>query len=173
MEKSQAQIGPQNKKVLASMDIKSFYPSIDPKMAAKVCREMWEKSEVEVVNVNDDELAWYITKEVESEIIEKMKLQDLVDRKKKQNFKKKIKKANISKKVGSERIKENVKYDPKKNFDKPKRNPSPAERKSLIGLLLESLILVCMTNHVYLFKDKIRLQEKRGSNWFGSHRMGS
>ena len=43
-------------RVIASMDIEQFYPSIDPERAANVARIMWEKSSVEIENVDYDKL---------------------------------------------------------------------------------------------------------------------
>ena len=39
-------------KVVFSMDVKNFYPSIDPVKAASVARIMWEKSPLVIENVN-------------------------------------------------------------------------------------------------------------------------
>ena len=39
------------------MDVKSFYPSLNPEKAAEIARIMWEKSPIIVENVDYDELA--------------------------------------------------------------------------------------------------------------------
>ena len=48
-------------KVVLSMDIKKFYPSIVPEKAADIARIMFERSKVEVDNLNVDELALYLS----------------------------------------------------------------------------------------------------------------
>ena len=50
------------KKVVMSMDVKNFYPSLDPVKAAKVARIMWLKSTIDLKNVNIEKLAKYVGK---------------------------------------------------------------------------------------------------------------
>ena len=65
------------------MDIKSFYPSIDPKRGAKIARCMWNRSKLEVPNLNVDELIEYVSKFGQNESIENENLKDFLYLKKK------------------------------------------------------------------------------------------
>ena len=49
-------------KVIASMDINSFYPSLNADQVAKVAKIMWERSTVQLGNIDTSELAFYIAK---------------------------------------------------------------------------------------------------------------
>ena len=44
------------------MDIKNFYPSIDPVRGSEIARLMWEQSNVDFSEVNIDQLAFYLGK---------------------------------------------------------------------------------------------------------------
>ena len=151
---------PETQKIIGSMDIQSFYPSIDPVRAAEICRLMFIESKVEVLNVDHDELAFYVAKEVEIEKISDLEVCDVVYTRKKRKYVK-----NVVKKV---KIKVNKnksfkkKKDPKSAWVKPKRNPNVNEVKILLGLALESLILTCMQNHIYQFNGQYRIQKKGG-----------
>ena len=48
--------------IAASLDIKNFYPSIDAKRGAKIAKMMWNRSKIDVENLNISELVWYISK---------------------------------------------------------------------------------------------------------------
>ena len=50
-----------SRKMVASMDIDSFYPSINPVRVAEIARIMWERSDLEV-NINHEKLALYLGK---------------------------------------------------------------------------------------------------------------
>ena len=83
-------------KVAFSMDVKNFYPSIDPVKAASVARIMWEKSPLVIENVNYDMLARYLSKRMtRDEIIKEGISQVLYKRKmKKKAMKRKMKHTN-------------------------------------------------------------------------------
>ena len=97
------------KKVVGSMDIKSFYPSIKPEKVALVCRFMWNKSGVKVENVDHDKLSKYIGKEFSQEKIRWLGLHEVV-------YTKKQKKP-VSKKVSKKHAKVNL-----SNQKKEKKN---------------------------------------------------
>ena len=78
------------RKVIASMDIKSFYPSIDPKKGAKIAREMWEKSSVEIDDLNVDQLAFYIGKFGPKSLIDSENIGEYVYTKTKKKYEKKV-----------------------------------------------------------------------------------
>ena len=56
-----AQLSTSNK-VLLSMDISKFYPSIVPEKAAEIAQIMWLKSTLEIENVDAEELAFILEK---------------------------------------------------------------------------------------------------------------
>ena len=63
-------------KVVGSMDIKSFYPSIRPDKVALIARLMWNKSDCSVKNVDKEKLAMYVTKEIPREKLKWLNLED-------------------------------------------------------------------------------------------------
>ena len=50
----------------------------------------------------------------------------------------------------------------KSKYEAPKRKPTKAEERKLVGKSIELMIVTCMKNHVYRFDNKIRLQLKGG-----------
>jgi hypothetical protein len=50
----------------------------------------------------------------------------------------------------------------KEKFDPPLRKPTELEERKLVGKVVEMLIIAGMTNHVYRFKNKIRIQMNGG-----------
>ena len=52
------------RKMVASMDIDSFYPSINPVRVAEIARIMWDRSDLKV-NINFEKLALYLGKKYE------------------------------------------------------------------------------------------------------------
>ena len=71
------------------MDIKSFYPSLNPKRAAHIARIMWMKSNLDL-EIDSDLLAKYVGKFCEQEKILEEKLTDYVYTKKKKKTNKKV-----------------------------------------------------------------------------------
>ena len=77
------------KMVLASLDIKNFYPSIDSKRGAQIAKLMWNRSDIVIENVNADELVWYISKYGQRENIKADGLSEFfVHQKEKENWEK-------------------------------------------------------------------------------------
>ena len=134
-------------KVIGSMDIKSFYPSINPRKVAIIARIMWNKSNVKVKNIDIKKLCKYIGKEIEKEKIERLNLQEVVFTKKSI---KPVKKKN--KKIPEEEL-----------WQSPKRLPSQQEVKTMVGLIIENVVLLCMQNHLYQFHGDIHLQKNTGA----------
>ena len=151
---------PEKQKVIGSMDIKSFYPSIEPVRAAEICKVMFIESNIKVLDVNHDELAFYVAKEIEVEKIFESKVQDVVYTRKKKKYIKNVGKKMKMKVVRNKSIKSKI--DPKAAWAKPKRNPNENEVKILLGLALESLIVACMENHIYQFNGHYRIQKRGG-----------
>ena len=87
----------QGKRIYTSMDIKSFYPSIDPTRGAKIARCMWNRSKLEVPNLNVDELIEYVLQFGLIESIEDENLKDFLylKKKKKKSF---VKRKRVAKK---------------------------------------------------------------------------
>ena len=56
-----------SQRVIGSMDIKQFYPSIKPAKVALVARMMWNKSDISVRNVDVEKLQKYVSKEISKE----------------------------------------------------------------------------------------------------------
>ena len=154
-------------KTVGSMDIKSFYPSICPNRAAEISRSMFEKSDVEIENVNFDILAKYLGKFLTNEKIDKEDIRDLVYTKKpkeKKKIAKKIsKKANRSKSLVVRNIEKKKKVEiEEENWLRPKKLPNSTEAKRMLGIALELLIVTCMSNHMYKFNGERRLQDGEG-----------
>ena len=158
---SQSKSQPQEQKIVGSMDIKSFYQSIDPARAAEVCKLMWNKSKVEIKDVNVDELVFYVAKEIDFAKMKEANLEEVIYTKKKRKYVKNVKK---KKKIFEKKNKsmKKKKQDPKAAWHKPKRSPNKFEIKLLLGLALENLILTCMQNHIYQFNGICRQQAKGG-----------
>ena len=58
------------RKIIGSMDIDSFYPSLDSDQLVKVAKIMWERSTVELGNIDTSELAFYIAKYTPKHLLE-------------------------------------------------------------------------------------------------------
>ena len=84
-------------KALFSMDIKSFYPSIDVHKAAAIARLMWERSPLSIQGVDYDELAKYLGSNLSPIEILNENISHLV-------YKKKSKKKNKLKKEMKEKL---------------------------------------------------------------------
>ena len=134
-------------KVIGSMDIKSFYPSINPKKVALVARIMWNKSNIRVKNVDVKKLSMYVGEEIDKEKVERLNLEEVV-------YTKKLRKSVTKKR------KKNVKEN---DWIIPKRNPNEQEVKTMVGLIIENVILLCMENHLYQFNGDIRIQSGTGA----------
>ena len=73
------------KLILASMDIEKFYPNILAEGSAKVIREMWEESELEI-EVDSDKLSRYLGGILKKEEVTEEGFEDLVYTKEKSMF---------------------------------------------------------------------------------------
>ena len=144
--KVEVEENPHTKKVIGSMDVKSFYPSIKPEKVALIARHMWNRSNIKVRNIDIDKLTRYISKEIDRD---------------------KIKWLNLEESLWSKKLKENI--DKKKKnrsfedlWDKPAREPSDSEVKTMVGLIIENIVKLGMSNHLYQFANEIRLQQNKG-----------
>ena len=129
------------------MDIKSFYPSINPRKVALIARIMWNKSNVKVKNIDIKKLAKYIGKEIETEKIDRLNLQEVV----------------FTKKSRKPSVKKNKKISEEELLQSPKRLPLEHEVKTMVGLIIENVVLLCMQNHLYQFHGDIHLQKDTGA----------
>ena len=151
------------------MDIEKFYPTADPTRVAHIARIMLVQSDFAPVDINHEELAMYVAKNVDKKIIEEENLSEVVftknvvrktkKLKKKTKYEKRKPNKNNKKKNENKNIKKN-KSEVKIQWVTPLRKPSPQELKIMFGLALERLIKVCLTNHMYLFKNEARLQKE-------------
>ena len=64
------------------MDIKSFYPSVKPAKVAVLAKHMWNKSDIEVKNVDIKKLTKYVSKELPGEKLRWLNLKEILWEKK-------------------------------------------------------------------------------------------
>ena len=136
------------------MDIKQIYPSIKPAKVALVAKMMWNKSDISVKNVDVEKLLKYVSKEISKEKLKWLNLDPVL-------FKRKL----VVKKI------KDKKQKPKKKsfsdiWSSPERPPNQAEIKTLIGLVIENIILLGMGNHLYQFGNQVRLQNDTGATGY-------
>jgi len=151
-------------KVVGSMDIKSFYPSIRPDKVALIARLMWNKSDCSVKNVDKEKLAMYVTKEIPREKLRWLNLEDYLYIRKpvtKKIGRKQNKSLNAQDKSLKVKVKRRKKTDDEIWF-KPLKSPSETEVKTMVGLVLENIIKISMKNHLYQFANQVRVQENTG-----------
>ena len=158
LEKVKKSLGENGRKisqrVIGSMDIKQFYPSIKPAKVALVAKMMWNKSDISVKNVDVEKLLKYVSKEISKEKLKWLNLDPVL-------FKRKL----VVKKI------KDKKQKPKKKsfsdiWSSPERPPNQAEIKTLIGLVIENIILLGMGNHLYQFGNQVRLQNDTGATGY-------
>ena len=154
--------------IAASLDIKNFYPSIDANRGAKIAKLMWNRSKIDVENLNIEELVWYVSKYGLKENIEEEGLSDYLYTKKMRKVKKKvgIKKKGLKVAKGVDtlaRPKMKIKKNEKSNWDKPKKYPNQHILRKLVGSALEILILTVFGSHMYQFNGQFRLQLDGGA----------
>ena len=142
-------------KVVGSMDIKSFYPSIRPDKVALIARHMWNRSGCSVKNVDIEKLALYVTEEIDKEKLKWLNLDQVLFKKKSVVKENDIKSVNEKKKKSFDEI-----------WDRPMRSPTDSETKTMIGLVLENIIKIAMKNHIYQFKNEVRIQNDSGATGF-------
>ena len=171
-------------KVILSMDIKNFYPSIQPQRAAQIARIMWERSSLKIENIDVDRLTYYLGKQLPKHTLKKENIVDIVYskvRRKRAKIKKKIpkKKIKITKlknkhknnnKVFENEMKNEMNIEMKENENrlkmiKPLRSPTEQETRKLFGIALERLINMSMGNHIYCFNNINRIQSEGGGHW--------
>ena len=87
------------------------------------------------------------------------------NRKTQKKSNKKHKKEKMKKQDGAELPKYKKTKDQifNEKWTKPKNSPNPVEKVKLIGIALERLIVVSMSNHIYSFKNVNRVQKKGGA----------
>ena len=147
------------------MDIKSFYPSLDPVRAANIAKKMWLKSSLKLENVNTEMLAKYVGKFCDKSKIREENLNEVVFTKiaKKKKFTKKIANKYKTSTKNSKKHKKTKEEVEKENWALPVRPPTKLEVRKLLGLAFERLIVVSMKNHIYQFENQNRLQNEGGA----------
>ena len=155
------------KMILASMDIKKWYPSTIARPSAKVIKKMIIDSGLEFEGMDYDAVSRYLAEHMSNEEIEEEKFEEIVYRKN-ENVKKRKKKVNKSKDVttaNDDEVTEAHKLDQMENQDlylKPIRNPTSLEKRNMLAKSVEIMIIVTMENHVYRFGNEIRRQREGG-----------
>ena len=137
------------------MDIKQFYPSIKPAKVALVARMMWNKSDISVKNVDVEKLIKYVSKEISKEKVKWLNLDPVLFKRKPVVKKIKDKKQKLKKKKSFSDI-----------LSSPERAQTQAEIKTMIGLVIENIILLGMGNHLYQFGSQVRLQNDTGATGY-------
>ena len=140
------------------MDVKSFYPSLDPEKAAKIARTMWEKAPIIVENVDYDELSKYLGMNLSEEVLRSEKLLDVVYRKRVMKLKRnKTKHTNEIKTIKQKKDNKNRKMKNKtknelfgENWMKPKRKPTVLEKIQMFGVAFQRLLVVSTKNHIFI-----------------------
>ena len=115
------------------MDIKSFYPSIDPKRAEEVAKIMWKRSSLKLENVDLDLLAKYVGKFCEADKILEENLTDFVYLKKKKESTKKPhkKRSSQSELANLDLIAKNVRKFPKPKINKKNTRVTHMDQNSM------------------------------------------
>merc|ERR1711867_103597 len=101
-----SEINPSSEKIIFSMDIKSFYPSLDPVKAAAVARIIWDRSPLIIQNVDYDRLLKYLSKKLNNDEIEIEKISELLYKKKP---KRKLKHKKVKKRIKKKKLQKNRK----------------------------------------------------------------
>ena len=134
------------------MDVCKMFPSMVASDVARVVREEYSRARLEV-EVNDNELSLALAILVSREEVEGLGLGDVVCKRKRNGRPILITTKWITGERGGQA--ENLFHD-------PERNPTPGERRQMLALLLEVMILKVMGNHAYSFNGINKLQLEGG-----------
>ena len=78
--------------IIASMDIKKWYPNIIAEPSARIVKQMWEDSEVNLEGVDYTEISKYLGKHLTSEDAKKEILEELKQKKQPRQRKQQLRK---------------------------------------------------------------------------------
>jgi hypothetical protein len=151
----QEQIEQLPKPVIGSYDIIAMYPELDMKKCAETARRMTENSEM-TTNVNSEQLGLFIASTMTQEQINAEGIQDIVHSRR---YTMGGRPGIVAKSVtGSDTEREEA-----TSWKPPNRKPTQQEIKKLLGIMVETAIMVIMNNHYYILGDTIRRQTKGGA----------
>ena len=134
---------------LLSMDVKALYPSMKLEDMVRAVKEMIEKSELEIENVDWREVSKYIAVMVPAEEIEREGLTLVIPQRKKKRTK---------------RITINY-LRSKRNDEKwaVARKPGVRQKRKMLALVISTGVRVVMANHTYKVGDQCYLQAEGGA----------
>ena len=141
------------KLVFFSMDVCKMFPSLRAKDVASVVKEEYLRAQLEV-EVDDAELALFLSIEVSREELERLGLGEVTNKRKRSGGRPIL---ITTKWIVGERggQAENL-------FNEPERRPTAMERRKMFALLLEILVLKVMKNHCYSVNGANKLQLEGG-----------
>jgi len=140
------------KLVVFSMDVSKMFPSLIASDVAKVVREEYLRAQLEV-EVDDKELSLMLAILISRDEVEDLGLGEVVCKRKRRGRPILITTKWITGERGGQA--ENLFHD-------PERNPTHAERRQMLAILLEVLIKKVMGNHAYSFNGINKLQLEGG-----------
>ena len=147
-----------NNMLIISMDVKALYPSLDVKEVSKTVAEIYRESKFEIQGVDYEEACRYLALLLSPTEIDHLGLTQVVHQRKC----KKGRPPGITTAEVSHRLHQPIREEDSL-FKKPQRSPTKREERKILAKCLELMVLACMNNHTYQFKDSIRLQTKGGA----------
>merc|ERR1711954_300729 len=147
------------KKFIASLDIKSLYPSLTCTQCELEVKNLIISSNINMKGVNSKELAIFIRKHLTSSEIESNGLKHLIPVK--------LKKKNLTKNKDTEEDKDDCedKYegDTYSSWIFPKQYYNESDDKIMMSEVIAFAVKFVMNNHIYVFDGNVYLQENEGS----------
>ena len=138
----------ESQRVVGSTDFKAYYPSLPIQRAAKIVREMIERSEVKILT-DDKELGLFLASTMTRENVMRLNLGEVVQER--------LFKAGASPGITSREILSRGPACPTK-WKEPRRVPTEEERRKMLGIMVEFAINMCMEHHFYMHKGKVKRQ---------------
>ena len=127
--------------ILASMDIKKWYPNTLTRPSAKIIKKMLLESGLKFIGIDYDAVARYIGEVLTKEEILDEKFEEIVYTKNKNAVKKKSRKQKDRLKNGTEELDED---ETEELYLKPTREPTEIEKRNLLGKSVEILIITSL-----------------------------
>ena len=155
-ETSSMTLGPEEKLIVGSLDVKALYPSLDVGFAAEIVANEMYQSDVEVSNesIDTEELGLYLMLTEEEGELDKLGVRDHCPTR----ISNRGRKPNITGQA-------NISQERRKTIWKPPKSTKPEQEalKSMLCKALEVGIKKVMETHVYKFDRQIRKQENGGA----------
>ena len=140
------------------MDVKALYPNLDIREVAQTIAQIYRDNSFEVKGVNWEEACKYLALLLTPEEIEHQGLKEVIHQRKHSRGRP----PGITTPEVRQRLHQPTKEE-NSVFTKPTRSPNKQDEKEIMAKCLELMIIASMTNHVYLFKNTIRLQTEGGA----------